>query len=51
MQKKNPCIQEYATKEIINFNDSDWKLSKCSCCYWLKNYMWSHVIILEKKIT
>ena len=24
-------------REIL-FDDTNWKLSKCSCCYWLKNY-------------
>ena len=32
-------------REIL-FDDTNWKLSKCSCCYWLKNYMCSHIIIL-----
>jgi len=29
-------------REIL-FDDTNWK---CSCCYWLKNYMCSHIIIL-----
>ena len=29
---------------IITFNKDNWKLSKCTCCYWLKNYICSHVI-------
>jgi len=33
-------------KREILFDDTNWKLSKCSCCYWLKNYMCSHIIIL-----
>ena len=30
----------------ILFDDTNWKLSRCSCCYWLKNYICSHIIIL-----
>ena len=30
----------------ILFDDTNWKLSRCSCCYWLNNYICSHIIIL-----
>ena len=30
----------------ILFDDTNWKLNRCSCCYWLKNYICSHIIIL-----
>ena len=49
---KKPSISKIiifkSTNEIreILFDDTNWKLSKCSCCYWLKNYMCSHIIIL-----
>ncbi len=40
-------------KEIreILFDDTNWKFSKCSCCYWLKNYICSHIIILAVTLT
>jgi len=30
----------------IKINEDNWKLSKCNCCYWLKNYICNHVIII-----
>ena len=30
----------------IVFNEENWKLSKWNCCYWLKNYVCIHVIII-----
>ena len=30
----------------ILFDDTNWKLCRCSCCYWLNNYICSHIIIL-----
>ncbi len=30
----------------IKVNEENQKLSKCNCCYWLKNYVCIHVIII-----
>lgn len=37
----------------IEYDKIDWLKSKCSCCYWAKNYFCSHVIglaVAKKKI-
>jgi hypothetical protein len=30
----------------IKVNEENWKLSKCNCCYWLKNNVCIHIIII-----
>ena len=32
---------------VVEFNSNNWKLSKCSCVLYLKNYICSHIIVLE----
>jgi hypothetical protein len=34
----------------ISLDETNWKLSKCSCCYNLKNFKCSHIIILAVTI-
>ena len=31
---------------VVEFNSNNWKLSKCSCAWYLKNYICSHIIVL-----
>ena len=30
---------------VVEFNSNNWKLSKCSCAWYLKNYICSHIIV------
>ena len=34
----------------ISLDETNWKLSRCTCCYYMKNYICSHIIILAVTI-
>ncbi|CAF0981464.1 unnamed protein product, partial [Brachionus calyciflorus] len=33
----------------VKFNEDSWKLSTCSCCFWLKNYKCNHQIAIAAR--
>ncbi len=39
----SPCFN------VIEFNDKEWKLSKCSCYKWCKEYICKHILAFAER--
>jgi len=51
--KFDEYVYHIGTLYFVKFQKEDWLMSRCSCCYWAKNYFCNHVIglaVCKKKI-